>query len=67
MAETEIKMKERLDALENRIYQLEQDMKHMATVGDLVEVELHVYGDVYELKDVVIKRIIKYKEVEENG
>lgn len=67
MAETEVKMKERLDALENRIYQLEQDMKRMAKVGDLVEVEQHIYDDVYELKDVVIKRIIKYKEAEENG
>lgn len=65
MTDTEIKAN--LYALESRIYQLEQDMKHMATVGDLVEVEHHGYGDVYELKDVVIKRIIKYKEVEENG
>ena len=56
-----------LYALESRIYQLEQDMKHMAKVGDLVEVEQYVYGDVYELKDVVIKRIIKCKEVEDNG
>jgi len=67
MAETEVKMKERLDALESRIYQLEQDMKHMVKVGDLVEVEQHIYDDVYELKDVVIKGIIKYKEVGENG
>lgn len=65
MTDTEIKAN--LYALESRIYQLEQDMKHMAEVGDLVEVEQHVYGDVYELKDVVIKRIIKCKEVEDNG
>ena len=63
MTDTEIKAN--LYALESRIYQLEQDMKHMAKVGDLVEVEQHVYGDVYEIKDVVIKRIIKYKEAEE--
>lgn len=65
MTDTEIKAN--LLALERRIYQLEQDMKHMAKVGDLVEVEHHVYDDVYELKDVVIKGIIRYKEVEENG
>ena len=65
MTDTEIKAN--LYALESRIYQLEQDMKHMAQVGDLVEVEQHVYGDVYEVKDAVIKRIIKYKEVEDNG
>ena len=67
MTVTEVEMKAELYALESRIYQLEQDMKHMAKVGDLVEVEQHVHGDVYELKDVVIKRIIKYKEVGENG
>jgi hypothetical protein len=64
MAETEVKMKERLDALENRIHQLEQDMKHMAKVGDLVEVEWHLYGDVYQLREVVVKGI-SHREVEE--
>lgn len=65
MAVTEVEMKAKLDILEKRIYQLEQDMKHMVKVGDLVEIERHVYGDVYELKDVVIKRIIRNKEAKE--
>lgn len=65
MAETEVEMKVKLDVLESRIHQLEQDMKYMAKVGDLVEIERHVYGDVYELKDVVIKRIIRNKEAKE--
>ena len=55
MKDTEAK----LHALERRIYQLEQDMKHMANVGDLVEVEWHLYGDVYERREVVIKDIAK--------
>ena len=48
-----------LYALEQRIYQLEQKIKHMADVGDMVEVEWHVYGDVYETRNVEIKRILK--------
>lgn len=63
MTDTEIKAN--LYALENRIYQLERDMKHMANVGDLVEVDIHLYGDVYERKNVVIKDIAKlYRGVE---
>ena len=53
-----------LYALEKRIYKLEQDMQHMAKVGDLVEVEWHLYGDVYQRRDVVIKGI-SHREVEE--
>ena len=37
MTDTEIKAN--LYALEQRIYQLEQKIKHMADVGDMVEVE----------------------------
>ncbi len=63
---TDTELKANLYALERRIYQLEQDMKHMANVGDLVEVELHLYGDVYERRTVVIKDIAKvYRGIEE--
>lgn len=55
MTDTEIKAN--LYALESRIHQLEQDMKHMAKVGELVEVEWCIYGDVYERRDVVIRGI----------
>ena len=48
-----------LYAFEQRIYQLEEKIRHMADVGDMVEVEWHLYGDVYETRNVVIKRIIK--------
>jgi len=59
-------MENKIEELEKRICQLERDMKHMANVGDLVEVELHLYGDVYERKTVVIKDIAKvYRGVEE--
>lgn len=57
MTDTEIKAN--LYALEQRIYQLEQKIKHMANVGDLVEVEWHLYGDVYERRACVIKGIAK--------
>ena len=56
---TDIEMKANLYALEKRIYQLEQKIKHMADVGDLVEVEWKLYGDVYETREVVINRIAK--------
>jgi hypothetical protein len=62
MTDTEIKAN--LYALEQRIYQLEQKIKHMANVGDMVEVEWNLYGDVYETRNVEIKRIL-IKEVEE--
>ena len=45
--------------LEKRISQLEEKVKHMADVGDLVEVEWKLYGDVYETREVVIYRIVK--------
>ena len=38
---------------------MEEKIRHMADVGDMVEVEWHLYGDVYETRNVVIKRIIK--------
>lgn len=56
---TDTELKANLDALEFRIHQLEQDMKHMANIGDLVEIDLHLYGDVYERRTVVIKDIAK--------
>ena len=63
---TDTELKANLYALESRIYQLEQDMKHMANVGDLVEIDLHLYGDVYERRTVVIKDIAKvYRGVEQ--
>lgn len=62
MTDTEIKAN--LYALESRIYQLEQDMKHMAKVGDLVEVKW--LGDAYERRYMVVKDI-SHREVEENG
>ena len=64
MTDSEIQAK--LYALEQRIYQLEQKIKHMADVGDMVEVEWHLYGDVYERREVVVKGIAKaHREVEE--
>ena len=46
-------------------YQLEQKIEHMATVGDLVEIDLHLYGDVYERRIIVIKDIAKvYRGIE---
>lgn len=57
MTDTELKTK--LYLLEQRIYQLEQKIKNMADVGDMVEVELHKYGEVYERRNVVIKDIAK--------
>ena len=62
MTDTEIKTN--LYLLERRIYQLEQKIKHMADVGDMVEVEWHLYGDVYERRNVVIKDIAKLYRVE---
>ena len=56
---TDTEMKTNLYLLEKRIYQLEQKIKHMADVGDMVEVEWHLYGDVYETRNVEIKRILK--------
>ena len=50
-----------LSALERRIYYLEQKMEHMADVGDMVEIEQHLHGNVYSIKNVEIKRIIKKK------
>ena len=46
MTDTEIKAD--LYTLESRIYQLEEKINHMADIGDMIEVELHLYGDVYE-------------------
>ena len=64
---TDKEMKANLYALEQRIYQLEQKIEHMADVGDMVEVEWHIYGYVYERRNVVIKGIAKAHryEVEE--
>ena len=50
-----------LYTLERRIRQLEQKIEHMADVGDIVEVEQHLHGNVYSVKNVEIKRIIKKK------
>jgi hypothetical protein len=36
----------------------------MADVGDMVEVEWHLYGDVYETRNVVITHISKKSEGE---
>ena len=57
MTDTEIKAN--LYALEKRIDQLEQKIEHMADVGDMVEVEWHIHGDVYETRNVEIKHISK--------
>lgn len=57
MTDTEIKAN--LCSLEKRICQLEEKIEHMADVGDMVEVEWHLYGDVYETRNVEIKRILK--------
>ena len=56
---TDTEMKTNLYLLEKRIYQLEQKIKHMADIGDMVEVEWHLYGDVYETRNVEIKSILK--------
>lgn len=64
MTDTEIKAN--LYALEQRIYQLEQKIEHMADVGDVVEVEWHLYGDVYERREVVVEHIVKaHRKVKE--
>lgn len=60
MTDTEIKAN--LYTLEQRIYKLEQKIKHMADVGDMVQVERHLYGDVYETRNVVITHISKESE-----
>ena len=60
MIDTE--MAANLYLLEKRIYQLEQKIEHMADVGDVVEVEWHLYGDVYETRNVEIKRILRRGE-----
>lgn len=52
-----------LYALEQRIYQLEQKIQHMADVGDMVEVEEHVHGDVYLRRVVTVKGITKEQVV----
>ena len=54
--------KANLYALEQRIFQLEQKIEHMADIGDLVEVEWPVQGDVYASTKVEIKRILKRDE-----
>lgn len=56
---TDTEMKANLYALEQRIYKLEQKIKHMAEVGDTVEVECHLYGDVYDIRHVKINDIMK--------
>jgi hypothetical protein len=63
MTDTEIKAN--LYALESRIYQLEKKINHMADIGDMVEVEWHLYGDVYETRNVVITHISKKSEDKE--
>lgn len=55
---TDTEMKAILNSLEGRIYQLEQKIEHMANVGDTVEVEWKLYGDVYETRYVEIMRIM---------
>ena len=57
MTDTEIKAN--LCSLEKRICQLEEKIEHMADVGDLVEVEWCLYGDIYETRKVVITDIVK--------
>ena len=56
---TDTEMKANLYALEQRIFQLEQKIEHMADVGDMVEVEWHIHDDVYGVRNVEIKRILK--------
>lgn len=56
---TDTELKANLYALEQRICQLEQKIDHMANVGDMVEVQSHLYGDIYESKVVVIKKVAK--------
>jgi hypothetical protein len=55
-------MENKIEELEKRICQLEQKIKHMAEVGDTVEVECHLYGDVYEIRHVEINDIMKGEE-----
>lgn len=63
---TDTELKANFYALEKRIYQLERDMRRTANIGDLVEVDIHLYGDVYERKIAVIKDIAKTHGVIEN-
>lgn len=63
---SDIEMKANLYALEQRIYQLEQKIEHMADVGDMVEIERHLYGDVYEIEKAKIKRILKKGSINGN-
>lgn len=60
MTDTEIKAN--LYMLERRINQLEQKMKHTADIGAVIEVEQHLYGNIYESKRVVIKGVEKAHE-----
>ena len=48
-----------LYALEQRVHKLEEKIEKLAGVGDMIEVEQHRYGDVYERKNYVIKDITK--------
>lgn len=51
-----------LYSLEQRIHQLEQKIKHMPDVGDVIEVEELLYGDVYEIKSLSIAGVTKAHE-----
>lgn len=55
MTDTEIKAN--LYALERRIYQIEQDMKRTIKVGNIVDIEQHLYGDVYENNVCLVKGV----------
>ena len=55
----DIELKAILNTLEGRIHQLEQKINKMANVGDTVEVEWKLYGDIYETRYVKIMRIIE--------
>lgn len=55
-------MENKIEELEKRLYQLEEKINHMADVGDMVEVEWHKYGEVYETRIVEIRRILKGEE-----
>lgn len=56
---TDIEIKTNLYALEKRICHLEEKIRHMVDVGDMVGVEQHLYGDVYETRNVMITHISK--------
>lgn len=48
-----------LYALEQRVRKPEEKIEKLAGVSDTIEVEQHIYGDMYEIKKLAVKDIVK--------